>query len=99
MGRHRDSVDHDPNYKADAFGDPIDQACKIEQLQRDLMLEERKRNREAEENAHQAKDRFGRVICEECSGLIPAERLKAVPHAVYCVDCLSIFESNQRIYK
>jgi DnaK suppressor protein len=28
---------------------------------------------------------FGR--CEECGGEIPAPRLKALPHARFCVDC------------
>ncbi len=80
-------------------GDPIDRASAIEQEERRVILEARKQVKEREESAHQAKDRFGRVICDECSVEIPAKRLEVVPHAVYCVDCLNIFESNQRIYK
>lgn len=67
-------------------GDPMDRACDIELEERERIPEERKRSRE-EENVHQAKDQHGRVICNECSVILPQGRLKAMSYAVYCVGC------------
>lgn len=39
-------------------------------------------------------ERFG--ICGECSKLIPAPRLEAIPYAVLCIDCQSKREKANR---
>ena len=33
-------------------------------------------------------------ICSECGELIPEGRLKVIPFATHCVDCLEILEKN-----
>ena len=33
-------------------------------------------------------------ICSECEELIPEGRLKVVPFAIHCVDCLDVLEKN-----
>jgi phage/conjugal plasmid C-4 type zinc finger TraR family protein len=38
------------------------------------------------------------VFCEECGNEIPAERLKAVPHAKLCVGCKSVDEFISKGY-
>ena len=85
--------------KMEKHGDPMDRASDIELEERERILEERKRIREEEENADQAKDQHGRVICNECSVILPEGRLKAMPYAVYCVGCQEQYENNVRIYR
>ncbi|RMG73022.1 MAG: TraR/DksA family transcriptional regulator [Nitrospirae bacterium] len=36
-------------------------------------------------------------ICEECGTEIPEERLKIIPFAIYCVDCLENIEKIQEM--
>ena len=83
--------------KMEKHGDPVDRASDIELEERERLLEERKRSREEEENADQAKDPYGRVICNECSVILPQGRLNAMPHAVYCVGGQEQFENNVRM--
>lgn len=40
------------------------------------------------------KGTFG--ICEMCDDIIDVERLKAKPHARYCIKCRELFERNQK---
>lgn len=35
-------------------------------------------------------------ICEMCDDEIDVERLKAKPHAKYCIKCRELFEKNQK---
>ena len=35
-------------------------------------------------------------ICEMCDDEIDIERLKAKPHAKYCINCRELFEQNQK---
>ena len=85
--------------KMEKHGDPVDRASDIEQEERERMLEERNRSREKEENADQAKDPHGRVICIECSVILPEGRLKAMRYAAYCVGCQEQYENNVRRYR
>ncbi len=38
-------------------------------------------------------------ICEECGAEIPEERLKIIPFAIYCVDCMENIEKIQEMEK
>lgn len=36
----------------------------------------------------------GQIECEDCGEEIPAARRKAIPSAIRCIKCQSIFEGN-----
>ncbi len=38
-------------------------------------------------------------ICEDCGAEIPEERLKVIPFAIYCVDCMEAREKLEEIEK
>jgi len=38
-------------------------------------------------------------ICEDCGSEIPEERLKVIPFAIYCVDCMETREKLEEIDK
>jgi len=38
-------------------------------------------------------------ICEDCGAEIPEERLKVIPFAIYCVDCMETREKLEEINK
>lgn len=38
-------------------------------------------------------------ICEMCDDEISTDRLRAKPHARYCIDCREVYEKSQRVAK
>jgi len=38
-------------------------------------------------------------ICVECGGKIPLDRLRAIPYALYCMECKEIMENGDYVIK
>lgn len=70
--------------------DVIDQAAKLEQLQRDQAL----RNALRKPTEPQEIDNFGNYYCNDCGVVIPPARILAVPTACCCIDSQSIREQK-----
>jgi phage/conjugal plasmid C-4 type zinc finger TraR family protein len=74
----------DQHISRDEIRDDADRAAWLEEQQRERALAARY------ETPHDPQDRdpnTGEVICFDCRGPIPPERLAASPHAVRCIDC------------
>jgi RNA polymerase-binding transcription factor DksA len=81
----------------DRVGDTGDQAVREEALHTDLELNVRKADELAAARAALVKWDSGIWgICEACDEAIPEKRLKAVPHARYCVPCQERREKSRR---
>ena len=70
--------------------DEIDRSAAAEALFRQSALTK------AQTRPHEAQeiDAQGRVVCLDCGEPIPAARLRALPHAVRCVDCQAEYEEG-----
>jgi RNA polymerase-binding transcription factor DksA len=76
---------------------PADLGTEMQEQEVDLTTEvflEEEARRIEEARRALAEGRYG--ICVDCGVEIPAERLRAVPEAVRCVECQRIFEGKHR---
>ncbi|MFI3409477.1 TraR/DksA family transcriptional regulator [Citrobacter braakii] len=69
------------------MADIIDNASKLEDLQRDAALSMHRLNHSAVSATH----------CEECGDQLSNERRKAYPGCTMCVDCQSNMELRKKI--
>ena len=72
--------------------DIIDSAAELEQMNRDLALQERVRG----SNEAPDEDAQGRY-CLDCGEQIPDKRIIRIPWAVRCVECQAIQEKKEAI--
>ncbi len=73
--------------------DWIDDACQLEQEQRDRALLQRMHNKVTETPDQ---DAAGNRYCLDCGEQIPRERLSAEPSATRCVGCQACVEKARR---
>jgi DnaK suppressor protein len=77
-------------------GDDLDVPCVLENTEMRASLGERH-----QERLHQIETAFDRLehgsygVCEKCGEQISVERLKALPFAIYCIDCQREHEVHQ----
>ncbi len=76
--------------------DDLDRAKDLEMKQRDVALESALSVPEHDVGEVQAFDEKEKVICLDCCERIPVKRLKAVPEAVRCIGCKSIWERKKK---
>jgi RNA polymerase-binding transcription factor DksA len=82
---------------ADVDNHPADQGSELHEQEVDVTTEiflEEEERRIAEARRALADGTYG--TCVSCGKQIPAERLKAVPEAVRCIDCQRHFEGRHR---
>ncbi len=72
--------------------DIIDRAAELEQMNRDLALQENER-RSYEPPDEDANGRY----CLDCSEQIPDERIIRIPWAVRCVECQQLHERREAV--
>lgn len=64
----------------------LEQAAALAQAQRDLAVD----------LAHAQVDGLGRETCEDCDAVIPAARRQALPSAIRCIACQTLFERAKK---
>ena len=75
--------------------DDLDRAKDLEMKQREVALESALSAPEHDVGEEQLFDEKEKVICLDCCERIPSKRLKAVPEAVRCIDCKTIWERKR----
>ncbi|MDH3258224.1 MAG: TraR/DksA family transcriptional regulator [Deltaproteobacteria bacterium] len=79
------------------IGDDVDSCFQERAREFDLLLS--KREKEKLRLIEEALDKIEEGTygtCEECGGKIPKGRLKAMPFALYCVDCKEMIEKEEK---
>jgi DnaK suppressor protein len=79
------------------IGDDIDSCFQERAREFDLLLS--KREKEKLRLIEEALDKIEEGTygtCEECGGKIPKGRMKAMPFALYCVDCKEMIEKEEK---
>ena len=87
-------VNKSADLSAADVGDEADQATQSSERELQFELSDNERNSlDAVEAALRKIDTGVYGICESCHGKIAAPRLKAIPHARYCIGCQSKFDT------
>lgn len=68
--------------------DRFDKAQELEQMQRDLAIQNRTTS-----------TRASAFFCEDCGEEIPEQRRLTIVGVCRCVTCQTIFEKQQRVYR
>lgn len=79
------------------IGDDVDSCFQERAREFDLLLS--KREKEKLRLIEEALDKIEEGTygtCEECGGKIPKGRMKAMPFALYCVDCKEMIEKEEK---
>jgi DnaK suppressor protein len=87
-------VNKSADLSAADVGDEADQATQSSERELQFELSDNERNSlDAVEAALRKIDTGVYGVCESCRGKIAAPRLKAIPHARYCIGCQSKFDA------
>lgn len=76
------------------MSDIIDRANDLADWQRKLALEKALKKRPALSAVFEEINGEQVQLCAECDEEIPAQRLRALPEAVLCIDCQSVWEKH-----
>lgn len=75
----------------------VDMAQMLEQIGRDISLDEQERSELRAIDLALTKLTTGQFgVCEDCGGEIPTKRLQALPEARLCADCQEMEEKQNR---
>jgi phage/conjugal plasmid C-4 type zinc finger TraR family protein len=76
--------------------DPVDFASNLTDVETARIVARHQRMMQDSLNVSQERNDDGLIVCSDCATVIPANRLKAVPHATQCIDCKQLEERDER---
>jgi DnaK suppressor protein len=76
--------------------DPVDFASNLTDVETARIIARHQSMMQVAQAVSQERNDDGLIICSDCGIVIPASRLKAVPHATQCIDCKQQEERDER---